>query len=75
MRPLNILLVEDEALIAMDLEAMVEAAGHRLFAEAGSFDEVMLISGLDQVDVAFVDIRLKGTRTGIDVSPVAAGAL
>ncbi len=32
--PLRVLIVEDEALLAMDIESMVEDAGHRVIGEA-----------------------------------------
>ena len=66
--PLAVLIVEDEALLAMDLEAMVEDAGHAVVAEASSLPDVIgLGSDLDPA-VAFVDIQLASQTSGVDVA-------
>lgn len=67
-RPLNILIVEDEALLAMDIEAMVEDAGHHVIGEAASLFEVEALCGTLPLDLAFVDIQLAEDTNGIDVA-------
>lgn len=37
---MQVLIVEDEMLLAMDMEAMVEDSGHRVLAEAASLHDV-----------------------------------
>ncbi len=64
--PLNVLIVEDEAVLAMDIEAMVDDAGHRVVAEATSLSEVEALNEATRLDVAFVDIHLAGGTSGID---------
>lgn len=56
--PLNVLIVEDEALLAMDLEAMVEDTGHGVVALGEELHP----------DIAFVDIQLACGSSGIDVA-------
>ncbi len=68
--PLNILIVEDEALLAMDIEAMVEDAGHKVIGEAASLDEVQDMPGSLNPDLAFVDIQLARGTSGLDVCAV-----
>lgn len=65
--PLNILIVEDEALLAMDIEAMVETAGHRVVAEAASLHDVQDLPEKLSPDLAFVDIQLAQGTSGLDV--------
>lgn len=66
--PLSVLIVEDEALLAMDIEAMVEDSGHRVVAEAASlFDVADLPDDLDP-HLAFVDIQLARNTSGLDVA-------
>lgn len=66
--PLGVLIVEDEALLAMDLEAMVEDTGHSVVAEASSLSDVAaLIDSLDPA-IAFVDIQLAKGTSGLDVA-------
>ena len=68
--PLNVLIVEDEALLAIDIEAMVEDCGHRILAEAATLAEVMSLPSSPSPDVAFVDIHLAEGDNGLDVSAV-----
>lgn len=66
--PLSVVIVEDEPLIAMDLETMVEDAGHKVVGEAASlYDAQAWDTGL-QPNVALVDIQLARKTSGLDVS-------
>jgi CheY-like chemotaxis protein len=65
--PLSVLIVEDEALLAMDIEAMIEDAGHRVAGEASSLSEVEKLSDALTPDLAFVDIQLAQGSSGLDV--------
>ena len=64
---LGFLIVEDEALLAMDIGLMIEEAGHMVVAEAASLSEVEAISSLIVPHVAFVDLHLAGGSSGLDV--------
>ena len=66
--PLRVLIVEDESLLAMDIEVMVEEAGHRIVAEAASLHDVAALPGSLRPDLAFVDIHLARNTNGLDVS-------
>jgi DNA-binding LytR/AlgR family response regulator len=66
--PLSILIVEDEALLAMDLETMIEDAGNRVVAEAASLHDVADLPDDCRFDLAFVDIQLARGTSGLDVS-------
>jgi CheY-like chemotaxis protein len=65
--PLRFLVVEDEALLAMDLGMLIEDAGHGVVAEATSLREVQGLD--DDIDphVAFVDLQLAEGSSGVDV--------
>lgn len=65
--PLKVLVVEDEALLAMDMTAMIEDAGHTVVAEAASLDDVEQLSNGAAPDLAFVDIQLARGSSGLDV--------
>lgn len=65
---LQVLIVEDEVLLAMDIEAMVEDCGHRVLAEAATLAEVEALPLSPPPDLAFVDIQLAGGCSGLDVS-------
>ena len=64
---LSVLIVEDEAILVMDIEAMVEDLGHEVIGEAASFQEVTEMT-LDRApDLAFVDVQLASGSSGLDV--------
>jgi len=67
-RSLLVLVVEDEFLIAMDLEAMLREHGWRVLGPAATVEEALrLLDGGETPDVALLDVNLRG-RT---VAPVA----
>lgn len=65
--PLKILIVEDEALLSMDLEFMLEEAGHRVLALASGLEDVRALDMNLRPDIAFVDVQLEGEASGLDV--------
>ncbi|MCP1468450.1 CheY-like chemotaxis protein [Sphingobium sp. OAS761] len=67
---MDVLIVEDEMLLAMDLEAIVEDSGHHVVAEAASLEDVEALDGGLAPSLAFVDIHLAHGSSGLDVSRV-----
>ncbi len=67
-RPLKILVVEDEALLAMDIESIVEDIGHRVVAMAASLREVQALPVSINPNLAFVDMQLAERSTGLEVA-------
>ncbi|RVD46774.1 response regulator, partial [Mesorhizobium sp. M8A.F.Ca.ET.023.02.2.1] len=66
--PLKVLIVEDEALLAMELESLVQDAGHSVVGWATSLAEAREVVDSTRADIAFVDIHLTDGPTGIDVA-------
>ena len=66
--PLRVLIIEDEALLAMELEFLVEDAGHCVAGWATSSAEARDLINNVQADIAFVDVHLLDGPTGIDVA-------
>jgi CheY-like chemotaxis protein len=62
-----ILVVEDEALIAMDLQALLQRAGYRVLGPANSPAGALALLDAEQPDLALLDVNLGG----IDVFEVA----
>ncbi|WP_454882965.1 response regulator [Sphingomonas oryzagri] len=62
----SVLIVEDEILVAMDLERILEDAGYRVAAIAADQKEAMSAGG--GVDLAFVDINLRDGATGPEIA-------
>jgi CheY-like chemotaxis protein len=63
----NVLIVEDETLLALMLEDLLRDSGHRV-VHAGSLPDAMAALEREQFDAAILDININGT----DVFPVAA---
>lgn len=68
LQPLRVLIVEDEALLAMELESIVEDAGHSVVGWATSSGEARKLVDETKADVAFVDMHLTDGPTGLDVA-------
>lgn len=66
--PLRILVVEDEALIALELEFLLEDLGHVTVGVASSSAEAIMLGAETQPDVALVDIHLLDGPTGVEVA-------
>jgi two-component SAPR family response regulator len=64
---LRILIVEDEALLALELEFEIEAAGHEVVAQAPSYKAAIDFIDREKPDFAFVDIHLLDGPRGVDV--------
>lgn len=67
---LRILVVEDEALIALELECLLDDLGHVTVGVAGSSREAIALARSTAPDVALVDIHLIDGPTGVDVARV-----
>jgi len=63
----KILIVEDEVLLAMELESEIEAAGHDIVGLAADSREAKDLIDSVRPDFAFVDIQLIDGPTGIEV--------
>lgn len=64
---MNILIVEDELLLAMDIEAIVEDSGHKVVGEAASLKDVQDLPDATNPHLAFVDVHLANGSSGLDV--------
>ncbi len=60
---LNVLVVEDESLVAMMIEDVLAELGHQVAAVAGRLEEAERLAGTLPVDFAVVDLNLNGQRT------------
>jgi CheY-like chemotaxis protein len=70
MTPRRILIVEDEALVAMQLQAELEADGHRVIGPARSLKQATVLAQQADFDLALIDVRL-----GREISTAVADEL
>ncbi|MEQ8306804.1 MAG: response regulator [Hoeflea sp.] len=62
----DIMIIEDEPLIAMDIEEMVEALGHRVTGIARTHSEAMELYRTTRPKMVLADIQLADGSSGID---------
>ena len=62
----SVMIIEDEAIIAMDLEAIVSAMGHRVTGVARTRNEAVELGKADPPDLILADIQLADYSSGID---------
>jgi CheY-like chemotaxis protein len=67
-RPLGVLIVEDEVLLATELEFLLAEAGCLSVGHAMSSDEAVLLAHDLKPDLALVDVHLRDGPTGVDVA-------
>ena len=67
-KPLRILVVEDEILIALELESLLQDLGHDVVGIAASSQDALSLGQALKPDLAFVDIHLSDGPTGVDVA-------
>lgn len=60
---LKVLVIEDEAIIAMLLEDMLADLGHQVVATAGRMPQATKLASELPVDLAIVDVNLNGEQT------------
>jgi len=68
MRTEKILIVEDEFIVAHDLQMILQRAGYQVAGIADSVKSAGAILEKQQVDLVLLDIYLKGRLTGIDLA-------
>ncbi len=64
----RILIVEDEQLVAADLEAKLHRLGHRVVGCAASGTEAVRLAVREKPDLVLMDIRLQGQMDGLEAA-------
>jgi PAS domain S-box-containing protein len=62
----RVLLVEDEAVLALGLQDRLHGLGHEVVGVASRADEACLLAQRKRPDLVLMDIRLEGKEDGID---------
>ena len=65
-----VLIVEDEALVALEIERTLLKLGYRIAGKARNGDTALDLLASRQPDIALLDIDIKGSRNGIDLARV-----
>jgi two-component system response regulator LytT len=64
----KILLVEDEPELAENIKELIESLGYEVAGVAESTEDALIFLLDTRVDIAVVDIRIRGTRDGIELA-------
>lgn len=62
----NVMIIEDEPIIAMDLEALLESLGHRVTGVARTEKEAIHLASTKRPSLILADIQLADGSSGID---------
>lgn len=65
---MRVLIVEDEAILAMDLEILLVEQGYDVCDVARDADEALMKAALHRPDITLMDIRLAHGTNGIDAA-------
>lgn len=70
MTPASILIVEDEAIVALDLRTQLEDLGYDVIGIADQADDALKIAAAQRPDLVLMDVRLKGPTDGITTAGI-----
>ncbi len=68
MAPSSILIVEDEAVVALDLKMQLEDLGYQVVGIADDAEQAMALATKHKPSLALMDIQLKGSVDGVAVA-------
>lgn len=66
--PINILIIEDEAVLSMDLTDLLEEEGYVVIGVANNGPEALSLHQQNRLDLALCDIHIKGDWDGIETA-------
>ena len=67
-RKARLLIVEDESLIALDLERRLVRAGYDLVGVADNYDDALGLFSAHQPDLVLMDVHVRGEADGIQIA-------
>ncbi len=70
MKGINIIIVEDEPLIAEDIAGVIQDAGHRVLTIEHNSEPALDAIANQKPDLVFLDISIEGSRDGIEIAGI-----
>ncbi len=68
MNPTRILIVEDESIVALDLERQLQAAGHAVIGRLDTGEDAVECAQAHRPDLVLMDITLAGQMDGVEAA-------
>jgi DNA-binding response OmpR family regulator len=65
---MNILIVEDETIVAFDIESILNSLGYVVLESVGTYDLALQSVKNNTLDIIFMDINLKNSKDGIETA-------
>ncbi len=65
---IKILIVEDEAIVAMEIESFLQSTGFNVIGKAGNSSKAIDLAMKFLPDIILMDVNIKGELSGIDTS-------
>jgi CheY-like chemotaxis protein len=69
----RVLIVEDEFVLADNLEIMFTQGGHSVCGKASTAADALLLAKIQLPDIVLMDVRLAGTVDGVDAARMILG--
>ena len=66
----RILIVEDEAIVAVEIEQALRGLNYRIAARVGNGDRALDVLAKGDIDLALLDINIRGSHDGIDLARI-----
>lgn len=66
--PLKVMIVEDDALVALGVRLTLSELGHDVVGIAASEVEALAVAQVEKPQLALMDIRLRGASDGVQVA-------
>lgn len=70
MEKAKILIVEDEAIIAMEIQNTLQVLGYEVTSIVNSSEKALIKTADDKPDLILMDIRIKGDKDGIETAEI-----
>lgn len=64
----RVLIVEDEALVALEFQDMVEDLGYEVIGIAATGEAAQRLAAADRPDIVLMDVRIQGAIDGIETA-------
>jgi CheY-like chemotaxis protein len=65
---MEILIVEDESVVAMEMQRILRDAGHNVLGVARRATDAIALARRERPDLALIDVRLAGGTSGVDAA-------
>ena len=65
---LGVGVVEDDAIIALDLKRRIQKLGYKMVMSAAGAEDALKLAEHEHPDLVLMDIRIKGEKDGVDTA-------